>query len=187
MILYDDDPESAFVTVEFEPKDVVAFASRWPCFHGPDRVRFTFERSSGDLVDMEPIEFGGRAASVMAEDAWDYYEENREPEPDPPGSFREWLTETLGREQLRELATHSADAGFPSLTYTADCMELFERYEDYIREALREDAEAFGYDCPEAFVATFNRSDMLWTEDGRKTLLVWYMAERVAREVSEDA
>lgn len=181
MQLYDE--AGAFVSVEFEPTDVRAFADAWPCFHGPDRVQFTFERESGDLVDMDPVEFDGRAASVMAEDAWQYFEE--ESDPDPPDSFRAWLLETLGEQQVRELALHGADAGFPGLTYTADCVELFERYQDDIRAALEADAEAFGADSPEAFVADFERSELLWSEDGRRTLLVWYLAERVAREVCE--
>ena len=67
------------------------------------------------------------------------------------------------------------------MTYYAECVELYDRDGDEIREALNEDAEAFGYDCPEALVATFNRSDMLWSEDGRKNLLVWYLAERRGR------
>lgn len=179
-----DDAGSAFVTVEFEPKDVRDFADSWPCFHGPDRVAFTFERSSGDLVDMEPLDFDGRAASVMADDAWSYFEDNGDP--DPPDSFRAWLRANLDADQFQDLARYGADAGFPGLIHTGDCVELYDRYEDDIRAALEEDAEAHGYDSPEAFVATFNRSDLLWSEDGRKTLLVWYLAERVAREVVED-
>lgn len=100
-------------------------------------------------------------------------------------SFKDWLTETLDAGQIEDLAGHGADTGWPCLTYTSDCVELFERYEPEIREALNEDAEAFGYDSPEAFLATFNRSDMLWSEDGRKNLLVWFMAERVSREIVE--
>ena len=100
-------------------------------------------------------------------------------------NFRSWLTETLDREQIEDLASHGADAGFPCLTYTSDCIELFERFEHEIREALNEDAEAYGHDSPEAFVATFRRSDMLWSEDGRKNLLTWYMAERTAHEITE--
>ena len=100
-------------------------------------------------------------------------------------NFRSWLTETLDAEQIEDLAGHGADAGFPSLTYTSDCVELFERFEPEIREALNEDAEAYGYDSPEAFVATFGRRDMLWSEDGRKNLLVWFMAERTAHEIAE--
>ncbi len=104
-----------------------------------------------------------------------------------PETFRSWLTETLDPEQIEDLAGHGADAGWPGLTYTSECVELFERFEEEIREALNEDAEAFGYESPEAFVATFSRSDMLWSEDGRKNLLVWYLAERTAHEIAEEA
>ena len=100
-----------------------------------------------------------------------------------PETFRAWMQETLDGQQIEELANHGADAGWPGLSYTSDCVELFERYEGEIREALNEDTEAFGYDCPEALVATFGRSDMLWSEDGRKNLLVWYMAERTAHAI----
>ena len=100
-------------------------------------------------------------------------------------TFKAWLTDTLDPEQIEDLASHGADAGWAGLTYTADCVELFERFEDEIREALNENAEAFGYDSPEAFMATFARRDMLWSEDSRKALLVWFMAERTAHEISE--
>ena len=103
-----------------------------------------------------------------------------------PETFRSWLTETLDPEQIEDLAGHGADTGWPGLTYTSECVELFERYEDEIREALNEDTEAYEFDSPEAFVATFRRSDMLWSEDGRKTLLAWFMAERTAHEITEE-
>ena len=96
------------------------------------------------------------------------------------------LTEMLDAEQIEDLASHGADTGWPGLTYTSDCVELFDRFEGEIRDALNEDAEAFGYDSPEAFVATFRRSDMLWSEDGRKNLLVWFMAERMAHSITEE-
>ena len=104
-----------------------------------------------------------------------------------PTTFRAWLTETLDAEQIEDLAGHGADAGWPGLTYFSECVELFDRFQDEIREALNEDTEAFGYESPEALVATFSRSDMLWSEDGRKNLLVWYLAERTAHEITEEA
>ena len=103
-----------------------------------------------------------------------------------PKTFRAWLTEILDAEQIEDLASHGADTGWPGLTYTADCVELFERFADEIRDALNEDAESFGYDSPEAFVATFSRRDLLWSEDGRKNLLAWFMAERTAHEITEE-
>lgn len=102
-----------------------------------------------------------------------------------PPAFREWLVETLGADQIEELAEHGADAGWSGLSFTSDLVALYHRYRHEIREALNEDAEALGYDSPEAFVATFQRSDILWTEQGRMSLLVWYLAERTAREITE--
>ena len=61
-----------------------------------------------------------------------------------------------------------------------------ERFQEEIREAFNEDTEAHGHDSPEAFVATFRRSDMLWSEDGRKSLLAWFMAERTAWQIVEE-
>ena len=101
-------------------------------------------------------------------------------------TFRTWLTETLDAEQIEDLASHGADTGWPGLTYTSDCVELFDRFEGEIREALNEEAEACGYDSPEAFIATFSRRDMLWSEDGRNNLLAWFMAERTAHEITEE-
>ena len=103
-----------------------------------------------------------------------------------PTNFRSWLMETLDAGQIEDLADHGADSGWPGLTYTSDCVDLFERFQEEIREALNEDAEAFGYESPEALVATFRRSDMLWSEDGRKTLLAWFMAERTAQEITQE-
>lgn len=102
-------------------------------------------------------------------------------------AFRAWLTENLDAQQIEELAQYGADAGWPGLSYTSDCVALFDLHADEIREALNEDTEEFGYDSPEAFVATFARADMLWSEDGRKNLLVWYMAERVAHAITQEA
>lgn len=71
-----------------------------------------------------------------------------------PPTFREWMVETLGAEQIEDLAEHGADAGWPGLSFTSDLVALYHRYRHEIRAALNEDAEAFGYDSPEALVAT---------------------------------
>lgn len=96
-------------------------------------------------------------------------------------TFRDWVKENLG-DYLGDIAAHGADAGYPYITYTADTVQLYDRFEQDIYDALNEDAEEFGYDNPEALIATFNRSDMLEWPEGRKNLLVWYFVERVANE-----
>ena len=101
-----NDPRSAFVTVTFESADVAQFARAWPCFDGPECVSFTFQRSNGDLVDMEPTDWDGGAAVAMSEDAWAYFEAH--PVSEPPEDFRGWLTATIDAEQIAELAAHGA-------------------------------------------------------------------------------
>ena len=44
-----------------------------------------------------------------------------------PESFHDWLTETLDADQLADLARYGADTGWPGMTYTADCVELYDR------------------------------------------------------------
>lgn len=102
------------------------------------------------------------------------------------GTFREWLAEMLDAEQIEDLATHGADAGWPGLTYYRETRALYERFEGEIWEALERDAEDFGASSPLALVATFGGAGNVHGDDQLRNLLVWYMAERVAREMASD-
>ena len=93
--------------------------------------------------------------------------------------FSKWFEENLA-ESARDIANHGANAGYPHITYTSDCVEIYDQFESDIYDALNEDADEFGYDNVEALIATFARSDMLSWPEGRKNLLVWYMCEREA-------
>lgn len=99
--------------------------------------------------------------------------------------FRRWFTRNL-KQSAEDIATHGADCGYPSITYTSDTVKLYDRYEDDIYDMLYEDADSMGYDSPEALIATFRRKDMLSTPECRKNLLVWYACEKVAQEISQD-
>ena len=98
-------------------------------------------------------------------------------------TFKEWFAENLA-DEAQDIAQHGADAGWPHISYTQDCVELYERFEDEIYEMLNEDAEDMGYDNVETMVSQFGRADMLSWPDGRKNLLVWYACERTAREIT---
>ena len=101
-------------------------------------------------------------------------------------TFKQWLCSTLDRGEISDLAEHGADTGWPGMTYTRDCIALYNRFEDEIWGALADDAESFGKPSAVAFVAGFRRSDMANDPATFKNLLVWYMAERTARELSEN-
>lgn len=95
-------------------------------------------------------------------------------------NFSQWFKRNL-KDSARDIANHGADAGYPHISYTSDCVKLYNRFEEEIYEALNQDAEEFGMDSVDALVATFRRKDMLSTPDRRKNLLLWYMVEREAR------
>lgn len=98
-----------------------------------------------------------------------------------PNNFRDWFKENLNDYAL-DIASHGADAGYPSITYTSDCVEIYQQFESEIWEMLCEDAEDMGLDSPVHLIAQFNRIDMTATPEQFKNLLVWYACERTARE-----
>jgi hypothetical protein len=72
--------------VTASPDDIETFAESWPCsgFHYGDRVSFTFEKSTGDLVDLayshcygyqvDPERVDGGAMVALSQDAQAYGE-----------------------------------------------------------------------------------------------------------------
>ena len=103
-----------------------------------------------------------------------------------PKNFKEWFEENLS-EEASDIAQHGADAGWPHITYTNDCVKLYNQYRVDIWEMLNEDAEDMGYKTPIELIATFNRIDMAVSDEGLKNLLVWYACERIANQLEERA
>lgn len=95
--------------------------------------------------------------------------------------FYQWCDKNL-KENKRDIRTYGCDAGFPHITYTSDCVKLYNRFEQEIYEMLNDDVDMFDYSSVDAFVATFRRNDMLWDPDMRKNLLVWYAVEKWAAQ-----
>jgi hypothetical protein len=89
-----------------------------------------------------------------------------------------------GYYPLGDVARYGADTGWPGFTYTAECVGFFDAHEGAIMDALREDADAFGYATVAEFVASFHRADMADTMEGYKNLLTWYVLERVCLELA---
>jgi hypothetical protein len=98
--------------------------------------------------------------------------------------FRAWFKTNL-KEEAQDIAEHGADCGFPYITYTSDTVDIYNKFESEIWEELSQDAEEFGHKSVAEFVGTFRRNDMANDPDQFKNLLVWYMCEKVAHELSE--
>ncbi len=96
--------------------------------------------------------------------------------------FNKWFDENLSAA-ARDISEHGADCGWPHISYTSDCVNLYDRFEDEIYDALNDDAESMGYGNVEEMISNFGRADMLSWPEGRKNLLLWFMVERRAHEL----
>lgn len=107
------------------------------------------------------------------------------------------------RDTLREIAEHSADAGWHGFTSYADTLAFFSANRREIRKLLTETASGFGAGAM-AMVANFGclRSDDLSadevaeaiytdeeTENGTtiRNAMAWFTLEEIAREMNPDA
>lgn len=97
-------------------------------------------------------------------------------------NFRDWFKANL-LESASDIASHGADGGYPHLTYTRDCAETFDLFADEIWEMAVQDAEEMGSKNVAEFIAGFGRADMLSDFTQMKNLMLWYAAEKVAREI----
>jgi len=101
------------------------------------------------------------------------------------GSFGEWMAKTFSKDEMKDITNHGADCGYHHLTYYSDVVKLHDKFEDEIWDKLYEDAENQGMSILE-FVASFNGGKDVGSLSQLKNLLVWYMAEEIARELSEE-
>lgn len=99
-------------------------------------------------------------------------------------TFRAWFNANL-KDYAADIANHGADAGYPCITYTADCCHIFDHFADEIWSMIAQDADDFGAGSVPSFIASFRRVDMTDDWNTFRNLLVWYACEKVAREIQD--
>ena len=75
-------------------------------------------------------------------------------------TLKDWFEENLG-DRKEDISNYGADGGYPCITYTSDCCEIFDQFADEIWDMAVTDAEDIGYKNVAEMIATFGRSDML--------------------------
>lgn len=100
-------------------------------------------------------------------------------------TLKGWVQEHYDEDQLRDLYTHGAAAGFPGITYYRHTNQLYDKYADEIWDRLSDQAVAFGYANPIKLVASFNGANNVWNEAQWKNLLVWWYVEETAAQLVE--
>jgi len=102
-------------------------------------------------------------------------------------TFKEWMKERYDRGELEDITNHGCVSGFPGLTYYSDTHKLYYDFSEEIWDALSEDADSFGNKNIMELIASFNGADAVGSDGQFENLLVWYMAERIARELIEES
>jgi len=99
-------------------------------------------------------------------------------------TFRAWFDANL-KESAHDLAEYGAAGGFPGITYYIDTTKLYDKFQDELWEILVDDAEQFGAKNVFEFVAGFGGAKDVGSNDQFKNLVVWYAAEKLARELED--
>lgn len=100
-------------------------------------------------------------------------------------SFRDWMQANFDKDDLRDIARYGCGNGFPGLTYYTDTVKLYDRFEDEIWERAYEYAEGMDYTSILDMLANANGADVA-TGTQFKNLMVWLVAEEIARELTDN-
>ncbi len=98
-------------------------------------------------------------------------------------TFESWLKANLEPSEIKDLASHGADAGWPGLTYYSETGELYEKYKEEIWKALSDDADELGHKSVFEMIAQFREATSVTCVESFENLMVWYMAERTAHRL----
>lgn len=90
----------------------------------------------------------------------------------------------MGHGEIREAGEHGADTGWPGFTYTIDAATFYRENDALIDELAQDTADNFGQTVA-AMVASFARSDMADTRDGRDCLMAWFALEEAGRWLAD--
>lgn len=99
-------------------------------------------------------------------------------------TFKNWMKANFTKQEIRDICNYGADAGWHGLTYYRDTCKLYDRFECEIWDRLTDDAESYGHKNVFEMIANFRRADVMDSYQF-KNLLAWYMAEEIARELTD--
>jgi hypothetical protein len=100
-------------------------------------------------------------------------------------TFKQWMLRSFSKKDLSDIATRGAKMGYPGMLYYRDTSHLYQKFKDEIWNILVDDMKVSDYDNIFDFMSqTFSkRSKEVETKNQFEALLVWFAAEKIAREV----
>jgi len=101
-------------------------------------------------------------------------------------TFKNWMIRTFTKDEMKDIAEHGCSGGFPGLTYYHETIKLYDHYDEEIWDNLYDDSQDMGSESILDFIKSFNGADTVGSDAQFKNLLVWYLAEKYARELTEE-
>lgn len=101
-------------------------------------------------------------------------------------TFEDWMKANFTKQDLRDIVRHGVNSGFSCLTYYNDTVKLYDKFSDEIWDALYDDAQYTRYNNILQFIVECFRDSDVASDAQFKNMLVWYMAERTARDIVGD-
>ena len=100
-------------------------------------------------------------------------------------TFKQWMLRSFTKRELSDIATRGARMGCSGMIYYRDTSYLYQKFKDEIWNILVDDMKVSDYDNIFDFISQkfSKRSKEVETKNQFEALLVWYAAERIAREV----
>jgi hypothetical protein len=95
------------------------------------------------------------------------------------------MKKNFDRDQLNDIASHGADAGWSGLTYYSDTCRLYRKFSDEIWNLATEMSESMGNKHVLELIASFNGATQVHDSCTFENLLVWFAAEEIARQMTE--
>jgi len=95
------------------------------------------------------------------------------------------MKEIYEDNELRDIARYGAQGGFHGLIYYSETCALYEEYYDDTWTMINEDVDNMGI-THSAFITSFNGAKNVSDDQTFKNLLVWYAAEKVAYDLTEN-
>lgn len=102
-------------------------------------------------------------------------------------TFKQWFKYNFTKGEMKDIAEYGAHGGFHHITYYNDTIKIYNKFEDDIWASLADDAEDMGMDIIAMISETFNQKSVMMIDSATqfKNLMVWYMCEKLARELTE--
>ncbi len=100
-------------------------------------------------------------------------------------SFRDWMSRKFKRSELKDMVNYGVAGGFLGLIYYDETTALYRKFKEEIWTMLHEDADDQGVNILE-LICSFREASHIDSHEQFANLLVWYAAERIARDIIEN-